>query len=133
MRLSELDPHVDYFVLVESVQTQRGNPKPLHFQNNKALFHNYLHKIIHVMVQKGIPKEGDWEREHYQRDCIREGLVKCQDDDLILISDLDEIPRPEAIAELKRLLKENYKKNKKNKQRELKAYALEQDLFLLSS
>lgn len=36
IRFDELNDVVDYFVLVESVETQRGNPKPLHFQEKKG-------------------------------------------------------------------------------------------------
>ncbi|MES2345734.1 MAG: hypothetical protein V4494_07350 [Chlamydiota bacterium] len=99
MRLSELDPYVDYFVLVESIETQRGDKKPLYFKENKHLFTEYLPKIVHVEVNENHPELELWEREHFQRNCILRGLADCHADDIIIISDLDEIPRPEAIIE----------------------------------
>ena len=93
IRLNELDPVVDYFVLVESIETQRGNPKELYFQHNKELFAEYLPKIIHVVIEEAHPEFSLWERENFQRNCILRGLKGCDPDDLILISDVDEIPR----------------------------------------
>lgn len=104
MRLEELDPVVDYFVLVESSETQRGDPKPFYFLDNRHLFEKYLSKIIHVIVDERHPEMGLWERENYQRNCIARGLRHCLSSDLVLISDLDEIPRPELISHLQHTL-----------------------------
>jgi beta-1,4-mannosyl-glycoprotein beta-1,4-N-acetylglucosaminyltransferase len=104
MRLEELDPVVDYFVLVESAETQRGDPKPFLFDENKKLYEKYLGKIIHIMVDETHPEMGLWERENYQRECIARGLHHCADSDLILISDLDEIPRKEFIKGLEQTI-----------------------------
>ncbi len=43
--------------------------------------------------------DGDnpWVRENFQRNCISRGLKKSSDNDLIMISDLDEIPNPKTI------------------------------------
>ncbi len=99
VRLAELDKVVDHFVLVESIETQRGEPKPLYFSENKQLFEKYLPKIIHVVVDERHPEMGLWQRENYQRNAIRRGLKKCTPSDIIIISDLDEIPRASKIAE----------------------------------
>lgn len=100
MRLEELDEVVDYFVLVESAETQRGDPKPFYFYENRHLFEKYLDKIIHIMVNERHPEMGLWEREHFQRECIARALIHCDSSDMILISDLDEIPRSELIQGL---------------------------------
>jgi beta-1,4-mannosyl-glycoprotein beta-1,4-N-acetylglucosaminyltransferase len=133
MRLEELDGVVDYFVLVESSETQRGDPKPLYFNENRQLFEKYLSKIIHVIVDERHPEMALWERENFQRNCIARGLQHCNPSDLIIISDLDEIPRPELIKELltavparnARLLKKgkdkNFKKHNKAKMSPSKA------------
>ena len=44
--------------------------------------------------------DGDnpWARENFQRNCISKGLVNADEDDLIIISDLDEIPNMEQIG-----------------------------------
>ncbi len=100
IRLAELDEVVDYFVLVESVETQRGGLKPLYFEENKSLFTKHLPKIIHVKIETTHPQFGLWERENYQRNQILQGLVHCNPMDIILISDVDEIPRKAKIKEL---------------------------------
>lgn len=110
MRLEELDEVVDYFVLVESVETQKGALKSLFFNENRLLFEKYLPKIIHVMIEERHPEMGLWERENYQRICITRGLKNCKPSDIILISDLDEIPRPELIPSIVELLPERSSK-----------------------
>lgn len=50
IRLHILDPHVDYFVLVEATQTFTGNPKPLYYLENKEKFSKWNDKIIHFVV-----------------------------------------------------------------------------------
>ena len=92
LRLHELDPVVDKFVLVESVETFTGKEKPLYFLENRDLFQKFAHKIIHVVLEERIETDTAWDRDHFQRNQILRGLTQCQDDDLILISDLDEIP-----------------------------------------
>ena len=104
MRLEELDGVVDHFVLVESIETQKGHAKPLTFNENRALFEKYLPKIIHIIVNERHPEFELWERENYQRICISRGLRDCNPSDIILISDLDEIPRPEFVREMVDLL-----------------------------
>ena len=103
VRFAELNDTVDYFVLVESVETQRGDPKPLYFAENKHLFEKYLPKVIHVIIDERHPEMGMWKREHFQRNAILRGLTKCSPSDLIILSDLDEIPRASVIANLKKL------------------------------
>lgn len=106
MRIYELDDQVDYFVLVESIETQRGDLKPLYFEENKHLFEPYLHKIIHVAIRDRHPEQKGWDREHFQRNCILKGLKgKCKPTDVIIISDVDEIPKRKMVAHAKRMLK----------------------------
>jgi beta-1,4-mannosyl-glycoprotein beta-1,4-N-acetylglucosaminyltransferase len=102
IRLNELDPFVDFFVLSEMRQTHSGKPKPLYFEENKERFAKFLPKIIHV-VPPDIETNDPWVREHYQRDYIKIALEGCQPLDIIILSDLDEIPRGSKIAEYKSL------------------------------
>lgn len=111
-RLELLNPAVDKFILVESRHTHAGKEKPLFFQENKELFKKYENKIIHIIVDDFphiypniiIENDEQWENEKFQRDCIARGLAKLdlQDDDIIIISDLDEIPDPYLLIDLKR-------------------------------
>jgi beta-1,4-mannosyl-glycoprotein beta-1,4-N-acetylglucosaminyltransferase len=106
VRLEELFEKVDYFVLVEATETFCGEPKPLYFQENIKLFEKYKSKIIHVVVNDFPPSSGDlakdrWVREKFQRNAILRGLGQCKKNDIILISDLDEIPCKDSIDEIK--------------------------------
>lgn len=123
-RLEYLYDTVDHFVLVEATRTHVGNPKPLFFEQNKSMFAKYLDKIVHIVVSDmPMPVVAQTQtkvmytlrRENYQRQCIRRGIqsLALKNDDLIIISDCDEIPDRNTI------------KNKKID----KLYALEQDLY----
>ena len=93
IRFNILDKFVDYFVICESYYDHRGNVKGYLFENNN--FKNFKDKIIYIPV-KNMP-EGDnpWSRENFQRNCISLGLEEANPDDLIIISDADEIPNLE--------------------------------------
>lgn len=108
LRLELLNEVVDKFILVESSYTQCLNPKPLYFEINKEKFKKFWSKILHVKVQSLPEIKGPWTFENYQRSCIGVGLfsLKPQDDDIILISDLDEIPKPEVVRSLKDIKEE---------------------------
>lgn len=94
--MRELDP---IFVLVESTYTHVGDPKPLYFDDMKDLFSDY--KIRHVIVED-MPNNGNaWDNENFQRDCIARGLHDLQPDDIVIVSDLDEIPNPIAVRKFK--------------------------------
>lgn len=99
LRLAVLDDHVDYFVLVESNKTFMDNPKEFVFEQNKDRYKKYLDKIVHVKVEDSPPKKDVWNIEWFQRDCITRGLDKAKKGDLIIISDVDEIPNPRIIDE----------------------------------
>jgi beta-1,4-mannosyl-glycoprotein beta-1,4-N-acetylglucosaminyltransferase len=103
IRLNILDKTVDKFVLVEATKTHQGKEKPLYFNENKKRFEKFLPKIIHVIVDEYPEYEGKsaWVLEHHQRNNIMNGLKDCKPDDVILISDADEIPAPNKILEYK--------------------------------
>jgi beta-1,4-mannosyl-glycoprotein beta-1,4-N-acetylglucosaminyltransferase len=99
IRLNEMAEVVDRFVLVEARQTFQGREKPLVFAENKARFAAFADKIIHVVcdfpedVARLYPHAASpaWAREFYQRDRIAEGLGEAGPDDLVIVSDVDEI------------------------------------------
>ncbi len=105
IRLNELDEVVDKFVLVEATRTFQKQPKPLYFQENKHLFKAFEHKITHIVVDKypsfwkkfRVPTP--WDYDDHQKEHILLGLKNCKDDDVIIVSDLDEIPRAEKVKE----------------------------------
>ncbi len=114
IRLREMGDHVDRFVLVEANQTQRGGPKPYYFDENRERFAPWADKIIDLQIAfpEELPpalgvyknrRKKDWERENYQRNCIARALEGLDGDDLVLLSDVDEIVRSSV---LEKVLKE---------------------------
>jgi hypothetical protein len=101
LRLRELYDHVDYFVLVEANKTFQNNDKELYFWKNKDRFLPWMDKIIHVPVVD-MPVDTDtWGRERFQRDAIKGGMMGAESNDIIMIGDIDEIPRIETIEKLR--------------------------------
>tara|TARA_B100001971_G_scaffold82515_1_gene76114 strand:+ start:341 stop:1231 length:891 start_codon:yes stop_codon:yes gene_type:complete len=108
VRLNSLDKYVDYFVIVESNFTHKGDGRDLKFNHNK--FDKFKNKIIYLVYDKQLKgietvNKNDSEseksrkyilnaalRENGQRNFIQDGLNKAEDNDIILISDVDEIP-----------------------------------------
>jgi hypothetical protein len=101
VRLHELYSVVDHFVIVEARETFMGNPKPFHFRDHLTRFSPFTDKIIHVPVGDLPESNNPWVREYFQRDCIGRGLGDLKDDDLVLISDVDEILRRDVVASLR--------------------------------
>lgn len=103
VRLNELYDVVDHFVIVENPLTQSGLKKPLYFEENKERFKKFENKIIHIV---GPIREQNslWGRENAQRNDIMLGLINAKDDDIIIISDLDEIVKKEKVQEIKEMI-----------------------------
>lgn len=105
IRLNELDGVVDKFVIVEADRTFQNQPKPFIFEQNSERFAKYLDKIIHVKLTKYplfipvINPFSPWKLEFYQRNSILKGLKGCNPNDIVLISDIDEIPRASVLKE----------------------------------
>lgn len=102
LRLKSLWDIVDYFVLVETDKNHTNEPKPFNFEEHKAEFKEFLPKIRHIKLSVNIPhlEVGDWTIENAQRNCIVKGLEDAAPDDLVFISDLDEIPYPDILQRL---------------------------------
>jgi len=94
---------VDYFVLVEADVTFTGKKKEFEFEKNRSRYKKYLDRIIHIKVEDTPEpfKDDVWAREYFQRNCIVRGLAKAKKEDRIIISDVDEIPDPDAILQVK--------------------------------
>ena len=95
LRFNILEKIVDYFVIVEGNKTWQNNPKNLKFDIKK--FPKFRDKIIYIPVTDLPDGEDPYSRENHQRNSISRGLKNAKEDDIILISDLDEIPSPKAI------------------------------------
>ena len=105
LRLNILDEYVDYFVISESTKTHQGKDKSLNF--NIENFKKFKHKIIYTIADFQNEKEvinhtgGESIVEQHQRNNILNGLNKASDNDLIILSDSDEIPDFKKIGQIK--------------------------------
>jgi beta-1,4-mannosyl-glycoprotein beta-1,4-N-acetylglucosaminyltransferase len=100
LRLTELSGLVDRFVIVESTLTHMGAPKPLYYADNKERFAAFRDRIIHIVVDDmpdAAAEKDPWVREVGQRNAIARGLSGARPSDRIIVSDLDEIPKPVAL------------------------------------
>jgi beta-1,4-mannosyl-glycoprotein beta-1,4-N-acetylglucosaminyltransferase len=103
LRVKELQHVVDYHVVCESRETHSGKPKELNFDKlYKRLPAHLQSKMIYVVVDELSDGVRDsWQREYYHRSCISRGLVNAQPDDLVIVSDCDEIVNPDVIPHIK--------------------------------
>lgn len=110
-RLRYLYDHVDRFVIVEGDRTFSGNKKPLNFFNNKDRYQWAMDKIIYHPIEIDVtgldfsykPKEYDrsapqWQVEFQQRNAIIDVCKDFADDDIIMLSDCDEIPNCQTVG-----------------------------------
>ena len=109
VRLNTLNEFVDYFVIVESSFTHKGDPRKLKFNHKK--FEKFKDKIIYIVDEEIYSqtekiKIDDSEdeksrkaifnaayRENGQRNLISKGIEGANKEDFIMISDVDEIPK----------------------------------------
>ena len=97
LRLETLWDTVDYFIISEASYSHSG--KSRYPQFNIKNFNQYASKIRYFQLDERPPGENDfWKNENFIRNNIAKGLYDAQANDLILISDLDEIPNPIAIS-----------------------------------
>jgi len=103
IRLHELAPVVDFFVLAEAEVTFKGEPKPLVFHRNRDRFAPFAERIRHIVIRDmpaGTTKADNWRRQQYQRNALVAGIDDARPEDIVLLSDVDEIPRAASILAL---------------------------------
>ena len=111
IRLNALDKYVKKFVITEATYTHNGSKKKLNFNIKK--FDKFKDKIEYIVVDQQPPDIKELQindtdkikeeklilngmaRDYFQRENLSRGLKNLNDDDLIIISDLDEIPNLE--------------------------------------
>ena len=103
IRLKELSPVVDKFVLVEATHTHSGWPKPLYYDDVKdnEIFGPYKNKITHLVYDPYVFAQDRFANDRNQRNYIALGLENAQPDDIIIVSDIDEIVDHRAVALMK--------------------------------
>ena len=107
LRFNILQDRVDKFVIVEATRDHAGNEKKLNF--NIKNFKKFENKIIYHVVDD-IPKKvtnykkgwsENFYRENFHRNSISNAIKNCNENDLILISDADEIPNLKMLDSIK--------------------------------
>jgi hypothetical protein len=117
IRLKEMYDVVDYFVIAEANTTHSGKPKEFVFEKNMDRYKQWTDKIRYIKItnmpgvvqehrinpNSGQPELFDncWYNERYQRDCLSHGIGDAQADDVIIVSDVDEIIRADAIKQVR--------------------------------
>ena len=97
LRMDTLWDYVDYFVISEATYTHKGLSRKTVFDISK--FEKYKSKIRYQRLEIRPPGENEfWKNENFIRNNITTGLFDSNPEDLILISDLDEIPKPSTIG-----------------------------------
>lgn len=61
--------------------------------------YNSIVDSVYSHIQYGM-NAPQWLRDYFQRECVKRGLVNCSDDDIIMVSDLDEIPSEEFVKNI---------------------------------
>ena len=96
LRFNIMNEFVDYFVIVESTVNHQGNEKKLQFDINK--YSKCKKKIKYIIVDdtpdnfKKPHEGGESLVEQHQRNSLMKVLSKADDNDIIILSDVDEIP-----------------------------------------
>ena len=113
LRFNVLNDYVDKFVITEATYTHNGDAKKLNFDINK--FPKFKDKIEYIVVNEPPPTllkinsqdsedtRGEklilngMKRDYFQREELQRGFKNADPEDLIIISDLDEIPNLENL------------------------------------
>ena len=113
IRLNALEKYVKKFVITEATYTHNGTKKKLNF--NIQNFKKFKDKIDYIVVDQQPPdirkldekdnakiKEeklilNGMARDYFQRENLKKGLKNLDKDDLVIISDLDEVPNLENL------------------------------------
>lgn len=98
IRFNMLDQYVDKFILVESHYSHQNKEKELYYDINKdTRFKQFRDKVHHVIIDK-FPDTSYWGPVNYQRNRIMDEInLLCSDEDIVAVSDLDELWDPEKL------------------------------------
>ena len=100
LRLHVMAPYVDKFVIEESSVTFSGEPKPMTFAENREMFAEFADKILYVAVENSPMDVTTHERDKFQKNQLIRAMGDCRPEDIVIFSDVDEIPNPEALMEV---------------------------------
>ena len=104
LRLNILNQYVDYFVISESTKTHQGKDKKINFDIKK--FSKFRDKIKFIVADYkeiiNFKKHtgGESPIEQHQRNSLIKGIENASSEDLIILSDSDEIPDLTKLIEI---------------------------------
>lgn len=114
IRLELLYDYVDGFCICESNLTHPGQPKPFHFLERQNEFTPWMDKIAYIQFQPDVtgidfskkddtfnPSSPAWQMERAQRNIIADYAAQFNDDDVFIVSDLDELANPQVIQAIR--------------------------------
>ncbi|KAF4979883.1 hypothetical protein FZEAL_3994 [Fusarium zealandicum] len=110
IRLRTLYDHVDYFVVVEAPLTFQGGPKNLTIRDNWERFKPFHDKMVYHELEypDNFNPLRHWDREDLQRNAMFDqvfpkltGIRTPVNGDVLLVADVDEIPRPATLLVLR--------------------------------
>jgi hypothetical protein len=102
IRMHELDAVVDWFVIVESTLTFSGLPRAISLDPGDSRITRFASRFRHVIVADMPASDDPWQREIWQRNAVLRGIPDAAPDDLVILSDVDEIPRAAVVREMVR-------------------------------
>ncbi|KAJ8747375.1 hypothetical protein K2173_011793 [Erythroxylum novogranatense] len=100
IRWKELYPYITKFILLESNSTFTGTPKPLYFANYRDKFKFVEPRLTYGTIGGRFKtRENPFIEEAYQRVALDQliRVAGISDDDLLIMSDVDEIPSRHTI------------------------------------
>jgi beta-1,4-mannosyl-glycoprotein beta-1,4-N-acetylglucosaminyltransferase len=104
LRLNILNQYVDFFVISESTKTHQGKDKKINFDIKKFLKFKDKIKFVVADYKEEIKffkhTGGESPIEQHQRNSLIEGIKDASPDDLIILSDSDEIPDLEKLKDI---------------------------------
>lgn len=106
-RLSELDSLVDIFVILESRYTFAGELRHVDLKFQEKIVSKYGKRVRWEVLGEFVPGTA-WEREAAQRQAIANQLKDLALGDLVMISDIDEIPSGLFVQSLEKLGRSEY-------------------------
>lgn len=112
LRLNILDKYVDKFVVVEQLYTHSGQKKKQNFDIEN--FKKFKDKIVYFLIEDeppnldeidetkpehvGLKRMNSLKRISLQYNKLSDGLIDANEDDLVMVSDCDEIPNLDKLS-----------------------------------
>ena len=103
LNTTEIAHLIEKFVVVEASLTHSNRPKPMYFRDNIHHFDYARSQIRHIELtaEDFEDQKTSWDKEFFQRNALMRGLPDAQPDDLVIISDADEIPKEKSLRVLR--------------------------------